>query len=431
MNPAGASENFNIVAARRVSMVECWLPYGNTEVHLTIALRDLLGVAEPEPQKPQAPPRELVSDSLSNPLGGKGLEELVDSDTSVALAIDGTITPRLAPPVLGPIVERLVSLGVPKEWITLVVGNGCRGRSDRDLVRLLRGEGSLAGVNIHEHTKDSSNLVSLGATSRRTPVEVSKWFEGADVRMAVGEVLLDSFMGFKGAQSAVLPGVSSRASIERNRLLAFEGEVAPGVVDGNPVKEDVMEAVKIADVDLAVNLVVSHEGGLLGAFSGGPEESWARAVSEVGVSYRVRAEGNADIVVVSAGGSRFDFDLHHAVWALSGASQIAKKESTIIFLAECSEGLGADGLRTLAQVDSLSELRRRFILGAEAVHLIKSTIKRNEVVLVSSLPGYLAEPLGLSVAGTLNEAYESVSRRRRGRRTVVLPYGCSTLPFVP
>ena len=92
-----------------------------------------------------------------------------------------------------------------------------------------------------------------------------------------------------------------------------------------------------------------------------------------------------------------------------GVSSIAKKGATIILLAECADELGAEGLETLAQVDTLSELRRRYMLGARAVHLIKSVLRRNEVILVSALPGYLAEPLGLSVERTASDAFEKVT----------------------
>ncbi|UCH57217.1 MAG: hypothetical protein JSV18_07765, partial [Candidatus Bathyarchaeota archaeon] len=183
-------------------------------------------------------------------------------------------------------------------------------------------------------------------------------------------------------------------------------------------------------VDFAVHLLTNGYGELLSSFSGDLEASWSSAVPALGDSYKVKAEPNADIIVVSAGGSRFDFDLYNAVWALSGVSPIAKKGATIILLAECSEGLGAEGLDILAQVDTLGELRRRYMLGARAVHVIKSTLRSNEVVLVSSLPGYLAEPLGLSVERTANDAVEKVFERRRGRRTLILTHGCSTVPVV-
>ncbi|MCW3992745.1 MAG: hypothetical protein NWE79_08535, partial [Candidatus Bathyarchaeota archaeon] len=59
---------------------------------------------------------------------------------------------------------------------------------------------------------------------------------------------------------------------------------------------------------------------------------------------------------------------------------------------------------------------------------IKSTLRSNHVVLVSALPGYLAEPLGFSLARTANDALDSAVGGRRGRRTLVVTHGCSTLP---
>ena len=121
----------------------------------------------------------------------------------------------------------------------------------------------------------------------------------------------------------------------------------------NPVYDDGLEAAKMAEIELSVNLVTDGMGDLLSAHSGELEKSWEGAVAEVGESHRVEAEGNADVVVVSAGGNRFDYDLYNSIWALRNAASVARRGATIILLAECSEGLGADGLETLSQVDAL------------------------------------------------------------------------------
>jgi len=97
-------------------------------------------------------------------------------------------------------------------------------------------------------------------------------------------------------------------------------------------------------------------------------------------------------------------------------------------LAECTQGLGAEGLESLAQVDTLAELRRRYALGARAVYAIKSTLRgNNEVILVSALPSYLAEPLGFTVERTANGAFQRVMERRRNRRTLVVTHGASSV----
>jgi len=409
-------------------MVECWLPYGKTEVHLSVPIRDLLGVAEPDLGQPAPNPSEVIRESLLNPLGAKPLSDVVEPGTSIAIALDGIISPHLAAATVSSIGEQLNRAGASMEKVVVVIGNGCREQSDQDLLETLKGDEALKGIRVVEHTRSSMNLIDVGTTSKRTKVEINGHFAGADIRIAVGTVLLDPYTGFRGSHCTILPALSGLATIEMNRSLAFEENVAPGVVEGNTVIADVLEAARLAEVDFAINLVENPHGRLLKIYSGGLEESWRRAVSELGDSFKVKGEANADIVVVSAGGRKFDFDLYHGVWALHSASQIARKESTIIFLAECSEGLGAYGLEKLSHIDMLSELRRRFMLGGEAVHLIKSTLKRNRVLLVSALPEYLAVPLGFSIARTANDALKSAVKGRRGRRTLVVTHGCSTLP---
>jgi nickel-dependent lactate racemase len=411
-------------------MVECWLPYGKTEVHISIPIRNLIGTAEPDKGKPAINPEDVLKESLQNPIDSKKLGDMVEPRDRVAVAIQGTIIPPLATSVVSSIVEILRQTDVSPNDITVLVGNGLRERSNPDLIEALQASERLQGLGIVEHNRNSGNLTTIGTTSRKTEVEISQPFASADVRIVVGEVMLDHFTGLRGAQNTILPALSGQTTIEQNHRLSFSSEVTPAVYEGNPVHADVMEAAFMTKVDLALHLVTNHNGELLTACAGDLEKSWGNAVSELGTSYMVKAEADADIIVVSAGGSRFDFDLYHSIWALSSVSGIAKKGATIILLAECSEGLGADGFMKLSQVDTLSELRRRYMLGARAVHLIKSTLRRNEVIFVSALPSYHIESLGVSVERTANDALRSVVGRRRGRRTLVVTHGCSTIPFV-
>jgi nickel-dependent lactate racemase len=409
-------------------MVECWLPYGNTEVYVTVGIKDLLSIAEPTKIEPRAQPREMMASSIKNLGSGERLEGLVRPDCKVAIAVEGTVSPQLAVPVLSYLVEQFVSMIVPKDRVTVIVGNGARARSSKELVAAITGSEDLKGVRFVEHGKGSLNLADVGKTRQGTPVSVCRDYAEATVKVAVGETMLDDYTGFRGAHSAIVPGVSSIPTIEANRRLLFRSGAKPGVVELNPVKEDAIEATKLAGVDLAVNIAISPQGTLMGVHSGALEESWGRAIYELGSSFQVEVEGGADIVILSAGGSRFDFDLYNSVWALRNASGVVKKGATVILLAECPEGLGVDSFTSLAHVDQLSELERRYALGAEALHLLKSTLTRNDVILVSSLPRYLVEPIGFKVARTANDAYDMALENRRGRRTLVMPYGCSTVP---
>ena len=410
-------------------MVECWLPYGRTEVHVSVPLRNLIGMVEPKETQMDTSPRQIITESLQNPIGSPSLEEIMRRRRKIVVGLDGTLQPTLASSALSSILEVLQPRDIKGEDVTVVIGNGLRERSSPDLLSALQGPQLFQDIRIFEHSRDAGNLRAIGKTSKGTEVEINRAFFEATTRVAVGEVRLDPFTGMRGAHNLILPALSGASSIEKSRRLSFKSDTSPEVMAENPVYDDGLEAAKMAEIELSVNLVTDGMGDLLSAHSGELEKSWEGAVAEAGESHRVETEGNADVVVVSAGGSRFDYDLYNSIWALRNAATVARRGATIILMAECSEGLGADGLETLSQVEALPELRRRYMLGAKAVHLIKTLGKQKDLVLVSAIPSYLAEPLGLTVERTANEALSRAYERRRGRRTLVVTHGCTTIPY--
>ena len=153
-------------------MVECWLPYGNTEVYVTVDMRDLLSIAEPVRQEPQLNAREIVNRALAEPRGSKKLEELVGPDCTVSIAVEGTTMPANAVAVLAPIVTQLVNLIVPRDKITVIVANGVRERSGKELLKALKASDDLKGVNLVEHTRRTTTLAKLGETQAEdTPLD--------------------------------------------------------------------------------------------------------------------------------------------------------------------------------------------------------------------------------------------------------------------
>ncbi len=409
-------------------MVECWLPYGTTEVYVTVDMRDLLNIAEPVRQEPQLNAREIVNRTLADPRGSKRLEELVGPDCTVSIAVEGTTMPANAVAALAPIVTQLVNLIVPRDKITIIVANGIRERSGKELLKALKASDDLKGVNLVEHTRSTTSLAYRGETKQKTPLSMNKTYVEAKVKIAVGEVEVNGYTGFTGAHTAILPGLASLETVETHQKLVLKGDVKSGVVELNQVKEDALEAARLTGCDIAIQLVTNPRGKLLSAFAGTLEETWGQAIYTLGASYQINAEAGADIVVVSAGGAKHDYNLYSAAWALQSSTRLVKKGGAIVLLAECPEGLGAETFSTLAQVDQQSELERRYALGTEALQILKAATFKGQVFLVSSLPKYMVEPLGVTVARTANEAYTKASDGRRGRRTLVIPYGCATEP---
>ncbi len=101
----------------------------------------------------------------------------------------------------------------------------------------------------------------------------------------------------------------------------------------------------------------------------------------------------ADIVISSAGGWPYDFDLVQGKKAVIPAIETVRRNGVIILSAECPDGLGAEGtfiewLREKTPTEVVRDVRRRrlFSLGAHGANILARPIveKNAKVVLVTN-----------------------------------------------
>jgi nickel-dependent lactate racemase len=409
-------------------LVDCWLPYGNTEIYVAVEMDNLINILQPEETKTSKVFNDEMLQALDEPVASPTIDGLVMQEPKVVIAIEGSTSLHYASQSVTAIVKQLVELIVPSERITILIGDVMRENGRNDIVEALRDTGCLSNIKIVDHTWYNSNIVELGSTHSGTPILVNREYAEANMRIAIGETRLDSHTGFTGAHTAIIPGIASPQTLIENRRNYFKADIEPGVLELNPVKEDQIEAVKKTNLNASVNIAVSPRGELLGIYYGGFEESWGKAVTALGGGYELKADVQSDITVASAGGSRFDFNLYNASWTLREASKITKRNGTIILLAECSEGLGSEAFTKLSRVTDSSEFERRYTYGADALQMITKLIRNQRIILVSGLPSYLVEPLGIESARTANEAYQLAIGGRRSRSTYIVPFG-STCKF--
>ena len=407
-------------------MVDCWLPYGDTEVYVSVELESLLEVAELKTVEPEKTSVELITNALLEP-SGITLEELIEPGVDVVIAVDVYSSPQAVTQALTELTKMLVELIVPKERITIIIGNGENDKENTAIRDAINNETELRNITLLDHNRNTSNLVELGETHKGTPVELNQRYHNAKLRIAVGETRIDPLLGYAGAHYAVVPGLVSVNTISEYRKAYLDSDVSPGKIELNPIKEDLFEAIDKTGIDFAVNLVTNTDGRTLAVHCGGFEESWGKAINSLADLREVSTEGGADIVIVSAGGTPYDQSLYQATWALLNASKATKRNGTIVLLAQCVSGLGAEAYTQLARVMDSSEIKRRYMYGAEALDLLRKIQKNNRIILVSALPNYLVESLGIDVARTANDAYKRAIQSRRGRKTIVIPYGCQSL----
>jgi len=418
-------------------MVEVWLPYGSTEVPTRVPEENFLAVLDAKGVNPVANPLEEVRAALKNPFESRKLSELAGPDSSVVIVVDCDARFSPVPLMLQTILEELSNVGVKDERIKVIVACGALEAVKPEKFPELVGEDAVKRVVILNHdAKAEDNLVYVGDTSFGTKVSVNKQFYEADVKIVTGKVGFHGYAGYSGGRKSVFPGVAGLTSIKHNHALMIKPQAKPGVLEGNPVHLDMVEAAKLVKPIFTLNLVLGNGFEVLKAFAGDLERVFMESVRVVDSTYRVVLEEPVEVIITSAGGYPHDVDLAKAFKAVQNMEGIAEEGGVIVLVAECSEGYGRRkfydwlvNLRTLEKVES--SLRKSFEPGGEnAYHLLK-TLERNRVILVSMMPEHYATGVfKLRTAPTASSALETALRfvGKRKAKVAVVPYGSSTLP---
>ena len=418
-------------------MVDVWLPYGKTEVCARIPTRNYLGSIEPKERPKVADPRAEIERALNEPIGTKKLREIAKVGDKVVIVVDDATRATPSYLMVPPVLDELNSAGVKDEDVTIIFGCGSHRTVKPEEMEKLVGEEVLKKAKAISHDYKSEDQVFLGKTSSGTKVYVNKVFAEADVKVLTGDVGLHYYAGYGGGRKSVLPAVSSAETIQQNHAMLLHPKAKTGVLDGNPVHEDMMEAAKLAKVDFIVNIVTDSKRELVRAFAGDLEKAFYEGVRLVDEMYKVPIEKRADIVVMSSGGHPHDIDLFQAYKGLDNALDAVKRGGVIVLVAECPEGHGNDVFyEWMTKFNELKrmekEIKKRFILGGHKAYYLTKALQKVKIILVSVMPDYYAvNTFKLRTARALNDALRNAFDIAGKKAKVwAMPHGNITLPVV-
>jgi nickel-dependent lactate racemase len=299
----------------------------------------------------------------------------------------------------------------------------------------LVGKEALERVKTISHDYKAEDQVFLGKTSNGTEVSVNKIFAEADIKILAGDINLHYYAGYGGGRKGVLPAVSSAATIQQNHALMLHPKATTGVLEGNPVHEDMMEAAKLANVNFILNIVTNSKEELVKAFAGDLEQAFLEGTKLVDEMYKVPIEQRANIVVVSAGGYPHDINFYQASKGIQNALEAVKRRGVIVMVAECPEGHGnavfAEWMEKFGDLKRIErEIRRRFVLGGHKAYYLTKALQKATIILVSVMPDYYAvNTFKTRTARALNDALrDAFDVAGKNAKVYVMPHGNTTLP---
>ncbi len=374
----------------------------------------------------------LIHQALEHPIGTGRLKDLCSRGEKIAIVTSDLTRPMPSWKVLPALLDELNQAGVPDSDIVLVFALGSHRPMREAEMQHVMGEtyGRIACVNSSE-----CGFRNLGTTIRGTPVIISEAVAEADRIICLGNVEYHYFAGYSGGAKVVMPGCSVREAIVCNHRFMTDPGAYAGHLDGNPVREDIEEAGRMAGIDFILNVVVSPRKRILHASAGDPILAHRDACRFLDSIYQVPIRERADIVLVSQGGSPKDLNLYQTQKALANAGHAVKPGGIIILAGSCREGFGEshfeDWMRHKSPSLMVREIQEHFILGGHKAAAIAQQVLKGEIDLVSEMDPAIVRETCLIPYASVQEALDhALNEKGPDASVIVMPYGGSTLPVL-
>lgn len=415
--------------------------YGNTTVTLPIEENQVIGVFEGNETPVLDDIEGELYKVLDNPIESAPLSEVASKASSIAIIVSDMTRFWMRQDIIVPLLVRYLveKCGRKYEDLEIIIATGTHVGGSEEELRTLVTSDIYDKVKTVNHDCRADDLVYLGTTSYGTPVKVNKDAADADLVICLGAATYHVMAGFGGGRKSILPGISSLETIKHNHAYSLapdkfitNPEIGNGVLDGNPLNEDMLEAAAMMKNLFMVTLVTDTEFRLSSIFAGHWRKSWEAACEEVRRIYRVPVKEKADVVITSCGGFPKDESLYQGTKAVDNVISALKDGGTLVLLLEGRNGGGSpdyfDWIKPLVNGTFEKELRENFTVGGYIFFLNCEQAARFNILMYSSIPAETVAPMGIKSYDNLDKLMEDA--HLEGKSIYVIPTGSTVLPDV-
>ena len=416
------------------------LKYGTTSFPCALPKARVLQPAQlPKPRVAE----ELIRESLAKPFGTSTLRGMIQPGEKVAI-VTSDMTRYSGSEIYLPIlIDELNAIGIPDADIEIIIALGIHRKQTSEEHRKIVGP-VYGRIAVYDHEcDDSAELVDLGVTDSGIPVQMNRRVVAADRVIVTGTIGFHYFAGFGGGRKGLVPGVASRETCMASHFAVFNPpevggkhpKAVTGVLDGNPVHQNLLQAARLVKPDFLLNTVLSPQKEILGVFCGDLELAHLEGCKMVRELFQMPLEQPFDLAVISCGGEPKDINFIQAQKALDYGCQALKEGGTIIFLAACRDGFGYPTFFDWFRYQDLDEfeaaLRKDYQINGQTAHATLSKARRFRVILVSELNDEQTRKMGMEKTADLESALKLIlPDLTENADIVVIPDGGMVLPVI-
>jgi len=400
------------------------IPYGKEKIELNIPQENIQDIIQGGGTGWIADEKQIIEEALENPIGSPRLSKLVEEKSSAAILASDITRPCPSYKFLPYLINELRQCGIGE--ITIILGLGIhRPHTHEEKIKLA---GQYAVENAAVIDSDPQRCKLIGTTSRGTPVEIFEEALKADLLIATGNIEYHYFAGYSGGAKAVMPGICTRRSIQANHCLMLDERSAAGRADGNPVREDIEEAGRIASIDYIFNVILDDNKKIMGAVAGANNEAWLEGIKKYDDIYMIEVDTTADIVIASAGGAPKDLNFYQSQKALENVKDLVNPGGAIVLAASCHEGFGDDVFEEWMQDATdygfiSKRLKENFVLGGHKAVAVARVISEKKVLLYSEFDKITTEKMGFKKLDDIQSYLNTSIKENNDIKVTIVPCG--------
>lgn len=420
------------------------LPFGKEKIEFELPEEQVAGVLVSHAHEYKAPKseEELVADALANPIGSPKLSELAKGKKNCVI-ISSDHTRPVPSHIIMPQLLAELRKGNPDIDITILIATGMhRATTHEELV-------AKYGKEIAEHEKfvihvsrNDEDMVSIGTLPSGGDCRINKVAANADLLISEGFIEPHFFAGMSGGRKSVLPGIASKVTVLANHCSEFinSPKARTGILQGNPIHEDMLYAAKAAKLAFICNVVIDADKKVIAAFAGDREKA-----HYAGADFEMKLAGvqavPADIVITTNGGYPLDQNIYQSVKGMTAAEATCKEGGVIIDVSACSDGHGGeDFYNNLKNADSIQKAmdeilargRNETVFDQWEAQILMRMLLKFTIIMVTKAPQQMIEDMHMKYASSIDEALamakEIMAKKgNKDPKITVIPDGVSVI----
>ncbi len=414
------------------------LPYGNEKIPFDEKNAAVLE-SRVDQLKSDRPGIEIVRAAMENSIGSPRLSALARGKKNAVVIISDHTRPVPSRDILPPMLAELRQ-GSPDIDITLLVATGFHRLTTRSELTAKLGDEIVSREKIVVHdAHDPAANVPIGVLPSGAPLVIDRLAAGTELLVAEGFIEPHFFAGFSGGRKSVLPGICDAVTVLGNHCGAFiaSDRARTGMLDGNPIDEDMLAACALAKLQYIVNVIIDEKQRTVAAFAGNHRTAHRQGAELLRQYCAVKAVPG-DIVVTTNGGAPMDQNIYQSVKSMTAAEATANKDAVLIVCAECADGTGSDTFyRALRDCESPAALLERYLRTPQnetepdqwESQILARILNAHRVIMVTrpALAQTVRE-MKMTYAATLDEAFaEAVRAKGPSAAVAVIPNGISVI----